>query len=368
MGGTETVTTLIGDIYEAALDPSAWPNTLRKVNEFVGAQASGIYSRDAISKTGVTHHYFGADPFYIQLYAESHARYDPLAIFPPKGRVTAIPDLVSYEEYRRGPFYREWLRSQGFADAVNVVLANCGLTRATLLTVLPGKSQMVDFEMRHRVELIVPHLQRAILIHDRLDEKQEESARLSEMLDGLETAIFLVNAEGRVVHVNDAGKSMLRSARIFRLNGGGRLAGSDAAAEQTLRDLLDTNVQRCEAHATVLANRDEGEHHYVIQRLKLGSYPARASKAVAAVLVRKTEIDLGSAAELIAIAFGLTPMELRVFVAIVELGGIPEAAVALDVAETTVKTHLHRIFSKTGTNRQVHLARLAAGFLTPLIL
>ena len=234
-----------------------------------GSASSGIYSRDAISKTGVTHHYFGADPFYIQLYSELHARYDPLAIFPPKGRVTAIPELVSYEEYRRGPFYREWLRPQGFADAVNVVLANRGVTRATLLTVLPGKSQMVDLEMRHRVELIPLHLQRAILIYGRLDEKQEELAGLSETLDGLETAIFLVNAEGRVVHVNNAGKSMLRSARIFRLNGG-RLAGSDAAAEQTLRDLLATDVEGCEAHANVLANRGEGGHHYVIQRLKLG--------------------------------------------------------------------------------------------------
>jgi DNA-binding CsgD family transcriptional regulator len=367
MGGTETVTTLIGDIYEAALDPSAWPDTLRKVNEFVGAQASGIYSKDAVRKTGVTHHYFGADPFYIQLYAESHARYDPLAIFPPSGRVTTLPDLVSYDEYRRGLFYHEWLRPQGFADAVNVVLANCGLTQATLLTVLPGKSQMVDFEMRHRVELIVPHLQRAILIHGRLDEKQEESARLSETLDGLDTAIFLVNAECRVVHVNDAGKSMLRSARIFRLNGG-RLAGSDAAAEQTLRDLLATDIQGYEARASVLTHRDRGEHHYIIQRLKLGTSSAQTPKAVAAVLVRKAGIDWGTAAKLIADAFGLTPMEVRVFVAIVELGGIPEAAAVLDVAETTVKTHLHRIFSKTGTNRQVHLARLAAGFLTPLIL
>jgi hypothetical protein len=38
----------------------------------------------------------------------------------------------SRRQSRRGPFYREWLRPQGFADAVNVVLANRGLTRATL--------------------------------------------------------------------------------------------------------------------------------------------------------------------------------------------------------------------------------------------
>ena len=193
------------------------------------------------------------------------------------------------------------------------------------------------------------------------------STALSGTLDGLDAAIFLVNAEGRLVHVNDAGESMLQSGRLFRLNGG-RLAGANADAERTLRDLLATDVRGREVQASVLTRHDEDERHYVVQRLKLGNYSAGASKAVAAVLVRKAGTDCGPAAELIASAFGLTPMELRVFLAIVELGGVPEAAISLDVAETTVKTHLHRIFSKTGTNRQVHLARLAAGFLTPLIL
>jgi DNA-binding CsgD family transcriptional regulator len=52
--------------------------------------------------------------------------------------------------------------------------------------------------------------------------------------------------------------------------------------------------------------------------------------------------------------------------AIVLIGGVPEAAEELGIAETTVKTHLHRVFAKTGTTRQADLVRLVAGFASPL--
>ena len=38
----------------------------------------------------------------------------------------------------------------------------------------------------------------------------------------------------------------------------------------------------------------------------------------------------------------------------------------LGIAETTVKTHLTRVFGKTGLNRQADLVRLVAGFAGPL--
>ena len=44
----------------------------------------------------------------------------------------------------------------------------------------------------------------------------------------------------------------------------------------------------------------------------------------------------------------------------------PEVANLLGVAETTIKTHLRRIFIKTGAERQADLIKLAAGFAMPL--
>jgi DNA-binding CsgD family transcriptional regulator len=54
--------------------------------------------------------------------------------------------------------------------------------------------------------------------------------------------------------------------------------------------------------------------------------------------------------------------------AIVEIGGVPEVAPVLGISETTVKTHLQRIFDKTDTNRQPDLVKLVAGFTSPLAL
>ncbi len=75
---------------------------------------------------------------------------------------------------------------------------------------------------------------------------------------------------------------------------------------------------------------------------------------------------VSSAPEAIGSTFRLTPTELRVLLAIVEVGGIPEVATAFGVADTTIRTHVSRLFEKTGTARQADLVKLVAGYATPL--
>jgi DNA-binding CsgD family transcriptional regulator len=71
--------------------------------------------------------------------------------------------------------------------------------------------------------------------------------------------------------------------------------------------------------------------------------------------------------DFIANLYKLTPAELRVLRAIVDVGGVPEVAASLGVAVTTIKTHLGRLFEKTGVGRQADLVKLVAGFSTPLV-
>jgi hypothetical protein len=48
-------------------------------------------------------------------------------------------------------------------------------------------------------------------------------------------------------------------------------------------------------------------------------------------------------------------------------GGVPEVSQALGIVATTVKTHLGRLFEKTGADRQADLVKVVAGFATPLV-
>jgi DNA-binding CsgD family transcriptional regulator len=89
--------------------------------------------------------------------------------------------------------------------------------------------------------------------------------------------------------------------------------------------------------------------------------------AAATVFVQRAAPDLRSPPEAVCHAFQLTPTELRVLFAIIEVGGAPEVAEVLGISEATVKWHLRHLFEKTGTHRQAELVKLVAGFSNPLV-
>jgi DNA-binding CsgD family transcriptional regulator len=366
MSATPTISHLIEDIYDAALEPERWNDVVVGINDFVGGRACGIISKDSVSKIGETHYYCGVDPHYIKLYSDGYSKFDPLARLPPLGQVVSIPDLVSYDDYSRGPFYQEWLRPQGCADVANVLLekSNCPV----LLTFLVGDSVMSG-DMRRRIAQVAPHAQRAVMINKAIEYKQSQTATFADTLDGLGAGVFLVDTQCRIVHVNSAGEEILGEDDVLR-SVGGQLVARDRQANHGLREGIANVRLGIEADSAAFSLTAHDGAQYVAHVLPLKSVVRdgdRASpQAVAAVFVRKAELNGASYGGLVARAFGLTPAELRVLLAIVEVGGVPETSERLGVAETTVKTHLYRVFSKTGANRQADLVKLAAAFSDPL--
>ena len=221
---------------------------------------------------------------------------------------------------------------------------------------------------RH-IASIAPHAHQMLLISKTADLKQSEAAALADTLDGLAAGIFLVDAGRRIVHANTAGHDILRADDFLR-SISGQLVARNTKANRTLDQVFADNggVAIGTRGIALPLTAHDGER-YVMHMLPLT--PATrtgigmAGKAVAALFVRKVALD-SRCGELVARTFELTPAELRVLLTIVEVGGVPETSAALGIAESTVKTHLHRVFDKTGARRQADLVKLAAGFSNPL--
>jgi len=318
----------------------------------------------------------GDDPYYSRLYNETYVKLNPAvttAVIQTKiGEVYAYLDLLPQDEYRRSRLYKEWAAPQGYIDSVLVTLDKSATSFAAVVVMRHERHGLVDAAARWRMGLLAPHFCRAVAIGKVIDLNKVEAASLADALDGLAAGMFLVDADARVVHANTRGHAMITDGDILK-DIGGKFSAMDLRADQSLRDVFaaadagDAAVG-AKGIAVPLMTRD-GER-WVADVLPLTSGARREAgasyAAVAAVFVRKAALDLPSPLQTLAELYKLTPAELRVAMAIIEIGGVPDVAPVLGISETTVKTHLQRVFEKTGTNRQADLVKLVAGFMSPL--
>src|SRR5215468_1267232 len=377
MQDIEQIPSLIGDIYDAALDPSRWTSVLQKTRDVVGGSAAAVFSKDAHSKSlNVHYHCGGIDPRYQRLYVEKYEKLDPSTTAHVLGEIEetiATADFMALDDLQDTRFYQEWGRPQGLVDFAAAVLDKTA-TGAILFGVFrQSRHGVVDDDTRWRMRQIVPHIRRAMLIGKALEFKTAEADAFAETLDGLSAGMFLVDQDGRIIHANASGHALLgEGAALYKASD--RMRPTDAAAARALKEIVAAASKADHAAgikgiAVSLTGRD-GEP-YTAHVLPLSTGARRRVQAhysaVAAVFIRKAEIETPSPPEVIAKHYQLTPTELRVLLAIVEIGGVRETSDALGVSESTVKTHLHRVFSKTGTSRQADLVKLVASFSSPLV-
>jgi DNA-binding CsgD family transcriptional regulator len=373
----EDFSALVSDIYDTVLDPSGWPGVLAGIAAYVGGPTAALFAKDAAAKTGSVYYDSGGiDDAFKRLYFEKYVKLDPATTahyFMGIGDVGATDDLLAYADFVETRFYREWAVPQGLVDFITTVIDK-STTRATMLGVFRAASDGVaDEGARGRLRLVSPHVRRAVLIGEALDRKTSEVAALGEMIDAVRSGMMLLAEHGRIVHANAAACELIAAGNVVK-QVEGRLRASDPEAARGLAVLLD---RCCENSASLghggvaLPLVDRSGTRYVASLLPLASGARRAASAnlaaVAMLLVHRAELSVPAAPEVIAKSFGLTPSELRVLLAVLEVGGVGEVAEALGIAESTVRFHLKRLFEKTGTHRQADLVKLAVGFASPFV-
>lgn len=372
----ERLSRTICGIYDAALDSALWPDVLASIADFVGGSGAGLSSHDTNNSTGTVHYEYGTDLSFAPVYFQKYMDMDPLKAayaLAGIGEVFSNGEVVTHAEFIRSRFYKEWVQPQGWIDNICVMLERSAGSQAGLVVFRNERDGFADEPARRRMRLVAPHVRRAVLIGKVIEFKTAEGAALADALDGFLAAIFFVDASGRIVHANAAGHHMLAAQELFR-NARDRLVATNPQTDLALRTILIDAVNGDSAIGTKgialpLTGRD-GEP-YAVHLLPLTSGARRRAgtdyAAVAALFVQRAALPVSNPFEVIATHYHLAPAELRILLAIVEIGGVPEVAEALGIRKGTVKTHLRHIYEKLGVHRQADLVKLVAGYSSPLL-
>ena len=363
---------LISAVYDAAIESSLWESAIERVAEFVGGAGGGLFCKDVGAMHASIPHRVGFQmPLPVALFQQIYPAAEGHFLGDLEQPI-ATTDLMSSSELTASELYRQWAEPQGLVDFLSAVVERSTISAAIFGVFRHRRNGLVNDHARRQMKLIAPHIRRAVLIGRMFEFKAAEVATFVDTLDGLSAGMYLVDADGRLIHANAAGHALLAESDILR-SLGGRLVAREAQIDRSLREVFAAAGQGDAALGTrgiavPLSGRD-GER-YIAHALPLTSGArSRAgvvSTAAAALFVRKASLAVPSASQAIGSAFKLTPTELRVLMAIVEVGGVPEVASAFGIADTTVRTHVTHLFEKTGTSRQADLVKLVAGYATPL--
>jgi DNA-binding CsgD family transcriptional regulator/PAS domain-containing protein len=376
MSEVAAVSALIGAIYDAALERWRWPSVLEKICAHVGGYCANIFILDGLIKKSDLIYTWGEDPLYWDAFRTTYGKINPA--FPTMllfdaGKVLVSNDVVPDPQLRATRFYKEWLQPQGFVDCIGAVLEKSATSCAALAVFRHERSGIFDEAAVRRMDLLVPHIQRAVLIGKAIDLKSRAAESFADTIDALTDSVYLLDAEGRMLHANRSGIKLLGEGDPLR-GLGGRLRARSQAADMVLAEVLAASARgdhvavAAKGNAISLATKDG--QHYVAHVLPL-TFGARrhgesAHSAVAALFVHEATFHIASQPEAIAKAYGLTPREIGVLFAAMEVGGVPEVATILGLSRATVKTHMLNLFAKTGAKRQADLVKLVAAFSSPV--
>ncbi len=361
-------TSIAESAYEAAISGEGWPSILDDLGKSLGARSIALIDYLPKAQGGFIHQSIGLAPRFVETYAKSHAAQDVWMKrlgFSGGGSVAMRGEELVPEHLLTGSdFYREWLAPQDLFHSLLFVLMRREESHIVCAAFRGESEGRFEDDITSFFARESAHLSRALKIHGIMSRTTTERDAALAALDQIPIGVVIVDDAGMVLDSNHVANEVLASNDGLMVDRCG-LKGYTREATLKLHELIATAINPDrqvdpEATDTILVNRPSGRPSLAVTvgRLPLASRFLGTERRAAAIYITdpQTPFDLDSAK--LRRLYKLTPAEARLAAHMAQGSRLEDAAADLGVSLNTVRTHLKRIFSKTGTDRQAELVRL----------
>lgn len=352
----------LAGVYEAGLNPEAWPDAVDLISKGFGNAKVGLlhFNRLSLSLEGWTH---DLDPETWR--TRSSAYHDPrnnpsvrIALSMPVGQVLDRRRFIDDSGFDQHPMKLNFFAPNRMFHLMLSTVQREPDSASFLLISRPREAEA--FEPREILlgSMLADHVGRAMRTYCALQLADSRALAFDRALDRLSAGVVLVDASLRVLHANAAAGRMLEAGDGVALRLG-RVSFSDPRAQQKLAAMRLSDPARGIVDIEMQARRRELPALRVTIFPALGEAAAIAPRSRLLILIRDPEQDAAAkSVARLASAFGLTPSEVRVAALAAAAASTREISACLGSSENTVKTHLKMIYLKTGTSRRAEFVRL----------
>ena len=369
---------LVGLIYQGALEEQPWQSALPALREALDAQVVSLVLRPpSADDQGVILNCVRpdqgrepvdtplADPndWEVSAYREQFFSLDPFVNLPLE-QVIALEDILPDQDLMTSDYYLHYLQPINLFRILGVDTAEPGGMLARLRFSRRRSEECFQARDRKLLELITPHLRRAIQVYAKLNRMTSERDVYARAVNQLSVATIILDEQGRLLNTNAVGKALLDQADGLSLKGQ-RLHIEGRDINKELQQALGTIIRAQQRGATSVVRalrvpRPGGRSDLglVIRPVPTSEWSEGQSSPCAAVFISDPDLQESTSQQTLGELFELTPAEANVATLLARGLSLAQVSAAQGISQHTARAQLKSIFAKTGVSRQAELVRL----------
>jgi DNA-binding CsgD family transcriptional regulator len=357
---------VVASIYRAAAGTEAWSHVLSTLTQHLDVMGCQMIGVSASTGAVLFSHADDGIPSeaeldYVRVYHGVDPRV-PLLLSAPSGQWLYDEDVFDEQVTITNAYYRDLLIPYGgrYTASTKLVEADGEIVLIGFLSRL-GAEAFTGLR-RQALETLSFHLREAATIYQKTRKLMTASFAGAELLDRMSRPAFLMSVGRTVSLMNAAARRNLARADVLSLRRD-RLVALSEEGERQLSIAFEELLLR-------IASGDTAQRRIV--RLPGRQGTAASAASLTAFVPKETMHAFGKLPQILMLvherthrstpdvllweaAYALTPGQSRVALAIYRGNTMREAATQLQIAESTVRTHLNEVYAKTGTTRQAQL-------------
>ena len=348
--------------YDAALGRTSWTTALAAIADLFMATGITLLAQNVRGSRATV---LGASGFESVALRNYEQYYRARNVILASGQHLLLPGVVRTTEMMvpeqtllKSEYYNDFLQPLDVRHHLSTTLQREG-DDAVHLTFFRPKSAGVDQSEEMRLlQHVVPHLERALQIHQRLAVAEQHAQGMTQAVERSGRGVALLDRSGRVIFVNSSLEKMIGTSDGLMLN----KAGFASTAREATRRLQAAIAEalRGGSGGSLAIPRTTGAAPYAVV---VSAVPAPHRELLfsdAAVIIIVSDPSSAPAVDLKVLreTFGLTPAEARLASRLANGRTIQATAAELRISVMTARTHLKRVLQKTDTHRQSELVRV----------
>jgi DNA-binding CsgD family transcriptional regulator len=363
MAGGEAILATARRIHDASMTADAWQPALQSIIDLLGGDHAILLASDRARPDAALAASVGMEQgAFARIASPEAAQWIGSAMGAIRsGAVVTRSRVMPDRQFERTDFYNDVVRPVDGFHGVGVAHQMPALSSFVMVC---RRRQAGDFDADDVavMQALSPHFATALTVRQRLGRADLAAQGAWAALDRLNTGVIVTDATAAVVFANKTAERLF-TAHQFHLDRDGICQGGTLASQKMRRMIAACTAPPVEAGGTIeLAGN---ERHGA---LRIAVSPFRAERigfeaggyhgALALLLVSDPQQERRDKVAALQRRYRLTPSEAAFALEVIKGDGRAAAAARSAITLGTARSHLERIFEKTGVSRQAELVRL----------